>query len=110
MNQKCHPTGNNNHNNDGGHYPEVTGASFKSGVLTLTHPQFVNGHVCDKQGPDEQNPYTSYWTFDASQTPSNTWFDVWVSVYTDCNEAFFGGGGVSCRSYDLHYRGWQGPI
>ncbi|RIA85470.1 hypothetical protein C1645_781768 [Glomus cerebriforme] len=133
----CHPSGDDHHGHDGGHYPQITGASFKSGELTLTvhawegrtppqafghfsfradsgvawrflkHPQFVNGHHCEEDGPNEANPFTSSWPFDASQTPSNTWFDIWIAVYTDCYDMEFGSSAVGCKSYNLHYRGWQ---
>jgi hypothetical protein len=132
----CHPSGSND-DCGGDKCPQITEASFKSGELTLTvktwhgrsppqafghfsfhadsgvglrffkQPQFVNTHHCDEEGPNEVNPFTSTWSFDASQTPSNTWFDIWIAVYTDCNQAYFGGSEIGCSSFNIHYRGWQ---
>ena len=133
----CHPSGEGDQGVP--HYPKVTNASFTSGELTITiqtwegrtptqalghytfhadsgvewrflkNPQFVQGHHCDIDG-NEVNPYTETRSFDASQTPSNTWFDIWVSVYTNCYHMEFGSSEVGCLSFDIHYRGWQPPL
>ncbi|GBC06436.1 hypothetical protein RclHR1_06830004 [Rhizophagus clarus] len=63
------------------------------------HPQFVNDYSCNHgRSSSEANPFTSTWLFDPSQTPSNTWFDIWISIYTDCGNTIIepGPGNTLC--------------
>ena len=69
----------------------------------LKDPVFVNGQVCDKVDFKKPNIFTSTWRFDYPTPPIGTWFDIWISVYWDCEFEVIGGG-VYCTSEELHHR------
>ncbi|CAG8553339.1 7533_t:CDS:2 [Dentiscutata erythropus] len=62
----------------------------------LTDPIFVNGHMCTHDDPSQQKDTFTYSSqFGFKTPPDGTWFDIWVSVYWDCDTRFFSA--ISCR-------------
>ena len=69
----------------------------------ISQPLFVNQRSCLRGAVP--NPYTSYWIFNYPTPPKNTWFDVWLSVYWNCNPKNYGDEEFYCNSEDnIHHR------
>lgn len=50
------------------------------------------------------NPFTSQWTFNYPIPPGGTWFDVWISVYRNCDVPSDIGDELWCTSEYIHRR------
>ncbi|GBB84297.1 hypothetical protein RclHR1_10900005 [Rhizophagus clarus] len=73
-------------------------------VRFLHNPQFVNDCNCHGEGPNTVDPYTSYWSYNFDTPPAGTWFDVWLTIYWNCD--FPAVWDVDCCSTETHYRGY----
>ncbi|CAB4437890.1 unnamed protein product [Rhizophagus irregularis] len=70
----------------------------------MKNAHFVNDCDCNDEGHNTVNPYTSNWPYTINTPPGGTWFDVWLTVYWNCE--FGPTSDIPCCTSPLHYRGY----